>query len=1051
MKSRITHTFGARLRRSLNLSTAMVAVAVMSASGVAMAQEAAPAEAAADEVQEVVVVGTRASLQSAMNRKKRAGTVSDSIVAEDIGQFPDKNVGEALGRITGVQLARDMGEGNQVSIRGVEPDLNRVEINGVSLMSTAGNINVYGGGGRGNDFRELPSEMVKSIDVFKGFTADMTEGGVGGTVSVQTRRPLDFKKPTFSITASAQNLDTLDGWTPRASLFGATQLFDGKLGLMGSVSRDKVKTRGDYIDNHSWRRLADFDNSEEKTVDYYNSAYNDTINGALSGIGSEADCATAVTPDSGQISTTTFRSECLTQWHDYQAQNQRYRVWTRDDDRVSAEFTAQYRVSDNFDVWASYQHNTRRQQLNDINYGTSFTSLRRLDNVNTGGTCTGTNANNAGTVPGIVVDENHNVTLWTAGSCLTSANNGGNNAFSISSRDFSYKATSEYVSYGFNYNGDRWKIAFIGANAETETLSKSNNVSIGFDVPGMVVSLGADNAPTFTFAEGYSPSDISAARQFQIQYRPSQAGNTEDQYKLDFTHDTNWGPIESVQFGVRYSDAVNSGYGYGGYIVSQGNNLTSNTDDIVVYANSINSTAVITDSQLADQLNAAGTAPYTTTFWNSNETWSRAFASSVFQDAMTPLPSAFHYGGGAIASQWLYPDFNSVAQHLDTSHFNLDNLYTTVGSDGQPYNQIPYRIQEKTNAQYLRVNYAFPAFTYDVAGNFGLRRVTTEVTSSGQYTRRENRDVDVNLGTTTGYVVVGNTFTTMKSDYTVYLPSFNINAWIKPGELNVRAGWAKLMARPKLNFIQPNMTCDINLTSAAEEEPDTCNAGNPDLKPYRADQFDLSGEWYPNRDTQLSVGLFYKDIKSFYIDSRTSLGLQDVFNDGTLYYYNTYVNGEGAQIEGVELTAKTAFTFLPGIWSGFGVDANYTYQEAKNVELYSELDGSALPYPGLSSDSANLTLWYDKGPINARLAYNYRSEYLAALTVGSNTKNPVFAEATGYLDGKITWKPGPEGLSFFAEGKNLTGESERTTAGDIRLINEGYSGKRFFVGVTIKR
>ncbi|MCH8686178.1 TonB-dependent receptor plug domain-containing protein [Pedomonas mirosovicensis] len=83
---------------------------------------------------DIVVIGTRASLQSAIARKKNAGTVVDSIVAEDISQFPDKNIGEALQRITGVQLTRDFGEGTQVSIRGVEPDLNRVEINGVTLL-----------------------------------------------------------------------------------------------------------------------------------------------------------------------------------------------------------------------------------------------------------------------------------------------------------------------------------------------------------------------------------------------------------------------------------------------------------------------------------------------------------------------------------------------------------------------------------------------------------------------------------------------------------------------------------------------------------------------------------------------------------------------------------------------------------------------------------------------------------------------------------------------------------------------------------------------------
>ncbi|MEM9965806.1 MAG: TonB-dependent receptor, partial [Asticcacaulis sp.] len=779
-------------------------------------------------------------------------------------------------------------------------------------------------------------------------------------------------------------------------------------------------------------------------------------------INNKADCWTAVSPDENQIGNTTFGNECLSQWFDYQPQNQRYRVWTREDDRVSAELSAQYRINDRMDVWASYQHNRRNQRLNDINYGTSFTALNRL-NYMSGSTCVSPTAdgfNNNGTprvgtaidTPGIIVDENHNVVSWTAGDCMTTDNRGGNNAFSVSARDFTLKSTSEYVSYGFNYKGDRWLIAFTGANAETETVSKSNNVSVGYDAPGMVVSLNDNNVPVFNFAEGYSPSDVDAIRQFQIQWRPQTSANSEDQYKLDFTHNTNWKFIESVQFGLRYTDTMNSGYGYGGYIVNTGANPTSRLDDIVLYANSVNSTARVEDGQLVDQTNPAYGNPYDVNYWNTNETWSRAFANSVFNDAMSPLPTSFHFAGDNIPSQWLFPNYNKIAQHLDTTHFNLDNMVEGVGNDGQTYKQIPYRIKEKTDAQYIRVNYAFPAFNYEILGNIGLRRVTTEVEASGQQIRRERRyrgPGETNAETN----IVSNAFLTAKNDYTVYLPSFNISTWVIPSELNVRAGWSKLMARPKLNFLQPNLDCTIDYTNdgTAADDADTCNANNPGLKPYRADQYDVSIEWYPNRDTQLSAGFFYKDITSFYINSRTSLGLQDVFNDGTMYYYNTYVNGKGAQISGVELTAKTAFTSLPGIWSGFGVDANYTYQEADNVELFSQLDGAALPYPGLSQDSYNLTLWYDKGPINARLAYNYRSKYLAAITAGSNTQNPVFAEATGYLDAKVTYRPSfAPNLSLFAEGKNLTEETERTTAGDIRVINEGYSGRRFFVGFTIK-
>ena len=177
-------------------ATAVAAVVSILGANAASAQQAAPAAEPAAEPTRVIVSGTRASVMSAIERKKGASTVVDSIVAEDIGQFPDKNVGEALSRITGVQISRDFGEGSQIAIRGVEPNLNRVEINGLSVLSTNNTA------GRGAELRELPAELIKSIDVYKGVTADITEGGIGGTVSIKTNKPLDFKKFTFATTLS---------------------------------------------------------------------------------------------------------------------------------------------------------------------------------------------------------------------------------------------------------------------------------------------------------------------------------------------------------------------------------------------------------------------------------------------------------------------------------------------------------------------------------------------------------------------------------------------------------------------------------------------------------------------------------------------------------------------------------------------------------------------------------------------------------------------------------------------------------------------------------
>lgn len=153
---------------------------------------ASAASAASAPAERVVVVGHRASLDSAQALKRERLAISDSVVADDIIRLPDFSVGEALQRITGVQIQRDRGESGPVTVRGltqVETTLNGREV------FTAGT-------GRALDFADFPAELVAGIDVYKTATADQLEGGIGGTVDLRTRRPFDF--PGSQLAASAR-------------------------------------------------------------------------------------------------------------------------------------------------------------------------------------------------------------------------------------------------------------------------------------------------------------------------------------------------------------------------------------------------------------------------------------------------------------------------------------------------------------------------------------------------------------------------------------------------------------------------------------------------------------------------------------------------------------------------------------------------------------------------------------------------------------------------------------------------------------------------------
>ena len=125
-----------------------------------------------------------------------------------------------------------------------------------------------------------------------------------------------------------------------------------------------------------------------------------------------------------------------------------------------------------------------------------------------------------------------------------------------------------------------------------------------------------------------------------------------------------------------------------------------------------------------------------------------------------------------------------------------------------------------------------------------------------------------------------------------------------------------------------------------------------------------------------------------------------------------------------------------------------TYKYAAGTERLNILDGTVLPYAGLSKNSYNVALWYDLGKVNARLAYNYRDR----LYTGSNdvSGNPNFQEKTGFLDAKFQYRYN-DNITFSIEGKNLTDQAQTTDAGDTFRVNElAWSGRRYFVSVSIK-
>ena len=398
--------------------------AAPAAAASAPAAAAKPAEAKPkapiNELETVLIVGTRQSQQSAINRKKNAATAQDSIVAEDVGAFPDRNIGEAISRIAGVALDRgDYGEGTTVSIRGNSSELTRVELDGMGVSSGAGtNLlgrGAEGGDGRGTEFRELPSDLIKSVDVIKGSTAAMTEGSLGGGIIITTRTGLDFDKPFYMIKGEATQSDLVKKTTPRYNVILADKFFDKKLGVLlnwnksRTVSQNHAIAQGGSNNQQGLQRLADFDNSPEKTFTFNPNTLNQAdptalvpfLSSPLVGGGTfasatplevltksaaaktKADCFTAfpnLPASMTTVGTTTGsitaggttaatrnanvnaainqrnqeQATCLNQWNDYTVANaggMRYNLKEQDDRRDSADIRFDFKVNDKLTVY----------------------------------------------------------------------------------------------------------------------------------------------------------------------------------------------------------------------------------------------------------------------------------------------------------------------------------------------------------------------------------------------------------------------------------------------------------------------------------------------------------------------------------------------------------------------------------------------------------------------------------------------------------------------------------------------------------------------------
>lgn len=229
-----------RLSQLIALMLGSVAFQHVAVAG--QAPEAAPASTV------VEVRGIRETLKRNLAEKRDAQNIVDSISAEDVGKFPDKNVADSLQRVPGISVDRTWGEGRDIFVRGTDKNLNMTQLNGQAVASAYWWKN--DSQSRGFNYDILPSELVGSLDVYKSPSADLDEGSIGGLVIVKTRKPLQFKKQwTAQVSAEATYSDLPKKTDPQLSGLVSWKNEDSTLGVLVALSKQQRTMRRDGLEN----------------------------------------------------------------------------------------------------------------------------------------------------------------------------------------------------------------------------------------------------------------------------------------------------------------------------------------------------------------------------------------------------------------------------------------------------------------------------------------------------------------------------------------------------------------------------------------------------------------------------------------------------------------------------------------------------------------------------------------------------------------------------------------------------------------------------------
>lgn len=306
-----------------------------------------------------------------------------------------------------------------------------------------------------------------------------------------------------------------------------------------------------------------------------------------------------------------------------------------------------------------------------------------------------------------------------------------------------------------------------------------------------------------------------------------------------------------------------------------------------------------------------------------------------------------------------------------------------------------YAQVRQTYALYGLANLDFAVAGIPVTGNLGARLLRTKEAVNGFRISLTGEGIPL----------------AEENQYDNFLPSLNLRFELQR-DLFLRLAAARQLTRPSLGQLAPNLTLSISTGFGL-----LGTAGNPDLRPLRSDSFDASLEYYFAPEGYAYLTGFYKEVDGFIqtVVREEQVNFPD-FPGFTTALIRRPQNGDNGTIKGFEVGFQTFFTFLPSPLDGLGAQANYTYVDSKAP---GPLAGTVVPLQGLSKHNVNLIGYYEKDRFRARLAYNWRSDYVQTTSATGSGSLPIFAEPIAFLDGSIGYRLN-DNLEVTLDATNLT-------------------------------